>query len=669
MDITRLQTVFPALRGCQSFTAFFSSSATRSLIFFFLLVNSIVANAQVRLNDDDVANANVFSRKYKDDDVICTSSHHLFTFDKGKNALNDKVVVIEEEAEIEFLSLKKYASVTYPEFYNRFIEIKNFKKALKVGNKYAVSRMPAMDRSVTSEGVFFDDSRVQYYPIRFSDKGSMARINVRKEYTDGRYLTRLFFAENYPVKEQVYEFKVPEWLTVDFKAINFDGNKIEKQENKKGGYVTYVFTMHDIPADKQEYRSIGHAYTDPHIVIQIKSFESKGETLKGFDKTDDVYAWNNRLYGMAGNKKEPLQPVLAKITEGKKTDIDKIKAIYYWVQDNIRYIAYEDGYSGYIPASAQDVLSKKFGDCKGMANLLTEFLTMAGYDAHFTWIGTRSIPYQQSMPALCVNNHAITTLYFQGKEYFLDGTEKYAPFGENAYRIQGKEAMIAKGDKYDLKTVPLTTGNDHKIFSKADFTLANDVLSGKIKVVLTGNERTDFHQAYQDLPISAQKDFLNDYLEFGNDNMQATNVKTSDLKNRETPVTIEGNVDLSNYVSNISGDKYISIDFFPKTLERFMPDEKRVGGYDFDDVLTFEDEISLTVPAGYKFVDIPEKASMEYDGYAFKGEYTVTGNTIVLRKKILIKNSMIKKADFENWKKFLGSIKEFSKYLLSVTNK
>ena len=30
---------------------------------------------------------------------------------------------------------------------------------------------------------------------------------------------------------------------------------------------------------------------------------------------------------------------------------------------------------------------------------------------------------------------------------------------------------------------------------------------------------------------------------------------------------------------------------------------------------------------------------------------------------------LVKKSDFENWKKFLGSIKEFSKYLISVTKK
>ena len=217
--------------------------------------------------------------------------------------------------------------------------------------------------------------------------------------------------------------------------------------------------------------------------------------------------------------------------------------------------------------------------------------------------------------------------------------------------------------------MPLTTGNDHKVFTKADFVLTSELMTGKMKVVLTGNERKDFHQSYQDMPITSQKEFLNDFLEFGNDNIQAANIKTSDLKNRDIPVSIEGDVDLSNYVNSISGDKYLSIDFFPKTLERFMPDEKRVGGYDFDDVMTYEDEITLTIPLDTKFVDVPEKVEMSFEGYEFKGEYTVSGNRIILKKKLIIKNSVVKKTDFENWKKFLTSIKEFSKYLLSVTKK
>ena len=618
---------------------------------------------------NDQGEADTWARKYKDDAVLCRTARHFFTFDKGVNALNDKVVTVQEETEMEFISLKKFSGVTYPEFYNKFIKLKTFKKETKVGNKYITSGKAGIDRSLTDENIFFDDSRVQYYPIRFPEKGSVARIMVKKEFSDAKYLTRLFFHMPYPVAEQVFEFKVPEWLSIDFKSFNFDGYKVEKKETKKGGYINHVFTMRELPAVKSEFKQIGRAYTDPHIVIQVKSFKNKGEVLQGFDNTNDIYNWNYRLYKMANNATDKLKPTLEKIIAGQKTDEDKIKSIYYWVQDKVRYIAYEDGYSGYIPASAQDVLNNKYGDCKGMANLLTEFLKMAGFDAHFTWIGTRQLPYQQSLAALCVNNHAITTLYLGGKEYFLDATEKYVPFGENAYRIQGKEAMIANGEKFDIKTVPLSTGDAHKVFTKADFSIDNKMLKGTIQVTLTGNERKDFHQVYQDLPLSSREKFLDGYLEFNNDNVKASNVKTSDFNNREIPVVLSGNIELENTVQTIEGSKYINLDFFPKTLERYLPDEKRTNGYDFDYVLSFDDEFSLNIPAGNKFSDIPEKLELKSAGYEFKGEYVVSGNKIILKKNLVLKKSTINKSDFADWQKFLNSIKTFSSYFFSVSSK
>lgn len=650
----------------QKLTAVFLKHFCHIIIALFFAGIAAPAVAQL---DDDISTAEMYAKKYKEDDVMCQSSYRYFTFDKGKNALNDKVVTIEENAEYEFIALKKFGSIMYPEYYNRFVQLKTFKKAIKYGNKFITLERGGIDRSVTDDGVFFDDSRVQFYPLRFSQKGDVSRITVKKTYLDAKYLTRLFFHSPWPVKEQVFEFKVPDWLTIDFKRMNFEGNKVEVQENKKGGYTNYIFIMKELPAYKSEYARVGRAYTDPHIIVQIKTFQSKGEELKGFDKTDDVYQWNNRLYLMAGNEKDKLTSQVSKITQGKTSDLEKIKSIYYWVQDNIRYIAYEDGYSGYIPSSAQDVMTKKYGDCKGMANLLTEMLKLSGYDAHFTWIGTRALPYPQSMPALCVNNHAICTLFFGGKTYYLDGTESYVPFGENAFRIQGKEVMIAKGDKFDIQTITASVADDNKIATTADFVLANNKLNGKVKVMLTGNQRTDFHQSYQNLPTTSQQEFLNDFLEFGNDNMIATNLKTSDLKNRELPVEINGDLDLSNTVNVINGDMYVGIDFFPKTLDRFIPDEKRVQGYDLDVLIKYEDKISLTLPADKKFFDKPDNLELKFDGYEFKGNYSIESNKIILTKELSIKNSIIKKSDFPNWTKFIESIKEFNKYLISITKK
>lgn len=39
--------------------------------------------------------------------------------------------------------------------------------------------------------------------------------------------------------------------------------------------------------------------------------------------------------------------------------------------------------------------------------------------------------------------------------------------------------MIAKGDKFELQKVPLTTGNEHRVLTKADFALNGELLTGK----------------------------------------------------------------------------------------------------------------------------------------------------------------------------------------------
>jgi hypothetical protein len=494
-------------------------------------------------------------------------------------------------------------------------------------------------------------------------------VNIVSEYSDARYLTRIFLKNEYLTNQISVEFKVPDWLTIDFKRMNFESYKVQEDVVSKNGYTTYKFGLTNVDPSKSEYRRIGRSSTDPHIIILVKSFENKGETYKAFDKIDDVYAWNNRLYKMANNDQTKLKSVVTKLLEGKKTDIEKVKAIYYWVQDNIRYIAYEDGYSGYIPFPTQEVVSKKYGDCKGMANLLTEMLTIAGFDAHYSWIGTRSIPYSQTLPALCVNNHCISTLFLSGKTYFLDGTESYVSLGQNAFRIQGKEVMVADGEKFKIIPVPLSTADDNKQFTKADFVLENDKLKGKIKVTLSGTQQTDFHQEYQTLPTNKQKEYLSDYLEFGNDNLEAANIKNTDFTNRDVPVVLEGDLDMSNFVSAIGTDKYLSIDFFPKSLTRLIPDEKRIEGYDLDEVIKFEDEFTLTLPANKKAIDLPQPVSFVNPGYEFKGEYVFLNNKLTLKKTLAIKNSIIKKTEFENWKKFINSIKEFNKYFITITNK
>ena len=206
-----------------------------------------------------------------------------------------------------------------------------------------------------------------------------------------------------------------------------------------------------------EYSAPGPGYFVPHILVLCKSAQPKDEKYDYFNTVKDQYAWYKNLVLQIGNDEKIVKEKTEEIIKGLTTDEEKVKVIFQWVQDNIRYIAFENGIAGFKPEKAQEVLRKKYGDCKGMANLLTEMLRSIKLDARRCWIGTKHIAYDYSTPSLSVDNHMICAWMNKGKPVFLDATEKYIGFGEIAERIQGRQTLIENGNQYLLEKVPVAT--------------------------------------------------------------------------------------------------------------------------------------------------------------------------------------------------------------------
>jgi len=639
----------------------------RNLLLLSLLLIPFLLIAQA---DEDIYEANRLKKTFPDDRVAATVVEEEYNFDKGRSEDKLPVVTATKNTGITFLALRERASIQYFDFYNSFCKITSFKQLEKMKGMFGIKKNYnvgyAIDRSASSSDFFSDDSRVKFFNIGFSGYGDATRVETEKKYFDSKYLTSIYFHSWFPAKEKVVTIKVPDWMQVDIREFNFEGYKVTRQKGQEKGLTVYTFKMQNLTAMKSEPRSIGAAYQYPHLVLVVKSFNYDGKSEKGFGDVGDLYNWYKYLYNKCVNKPDELKTKVTELTKGKTTDIDKVKSIFYWVQDNIRYIAFEDGLAGFIPATAQDVYKSKYGDCKGMANLMTEMLKLAGLEAYMTWIGTRHIPYDYSLPSLAVDNHCISTVILNGKEYFLDGTEKYIPFGDYAWRIQGKEVLIGKGDKYDVKKVPLMDIEKSKILTQTSFRLTDNILKGHVKVTLTGEQRTSFHQYYHDLPTDDKKKLIQRFLEFGNKNLTVNNVKTSDLNNREIPVVIEGDIDLSNYIITEDKEVYVGIDFFPEDLRGVIPDAKRQQDYALHSAYVSQDETELILPAGYKVVSMPTTLSEKADDYEASGSYSTKDNKVIFKKTLSFKTGRIRKADFENWKNFTKKLKDFNSNLILI---
>lgn len=621
-------------------------------------------------SDEDIYEANRLKKVFTEDRVVATLVEEEFSFDRGRSEDKLPVVTATRQTGINFLSLRESAGIQYYDFYNSFTRISSFKQLEKMKGMFGVKKNYnvgyAIDRSASSSDYFSDDSRVKYFNIGFAGYGDATRVETEKKYLDSKYLTSVYFHSFYPAKEKIIRIKVPDWLELDIREFNFADYKVTRQKTTEKNLTVYTYKLQNLPAIKNENRAIGIAYQFPHLMFVVKSFQYEGKKEKGFGDAGDLYGWYNYLYKKSVNKPETFQAKVTELIRGKSTDIEKVKSIFYWVQDNIRYIAFEDGLAGFIPAAAQDVYKSKYGDCKGMANLITEMLKLAGFDAHMTWIGTRHIPYDYSLPSLAVDNHCISTVVIGGKEYYLDGTEKFIPFGDYAWRIQGKEVLIGKGEHYEVKKVPLMDIEKSKVLTQTSFQLKDNLLKGHVKATLSGEQRTRFHQYYHDLPSHEKKKLIQRFLEFGNPNLVVSNVKTSDLSNREIPVVVEGDIDLSNYIITEDKEIYLGIDFFPEDLRGIIPDKDRQQDFVLSSGYVSQDETELLLPAGYKVVSLPSPIDEKNTDYAVTASYSTKDNKVIFRKTLSFPTGRIRKADFENWKRFTDKLKDFNSTLLLI---
>ncbi|PVD53500.1 hypothetical protein DC498_02990 [Terrimonas sp.] len=598
-----------------------------------------------------------------DNNVVIKSKTERYEFVYG-NA--DNPVIINEQTNTIFRCEGYRTDLPYVEFYddqstinevNIFIDGKKNRLIKPVYEYYSI------------ENIFYSDARICYFQLPLEKKGSQSEVQISKTINDPRYFSTIYFSEPFRIENKQVIVTVPQWMSIDIKEMNFDGYKIKKQTEKKDNAVIYTYTIEQLEARKNEPRSPGPSYIYPHLLVLTRSADVKGKKITYFNALADQYAWYRHLVLQIGNDAAVIKEKAKEITKAITNDTAKIKAIFHYVQDNIRYIAFEDGIAGFKPEKAQEVLKKKYGDCKGMANLTKELLQAAGFDARLCWIGTNHIAYDYSTPSLSVDNHMICALRYKGKLYFLDATETYIGFDQYAERIQGRQVMIEDGEKYMLEKVPLRSTEQNIDLEKRTVHIDGNNLKGNVLHKMGGESKewllTRIHSLKKDKLATA----LQHYLAEGNQKYAITQLQTSDLNERDNALDINYQLDHEDAVSGFGDELYIDLDFRKDMDNADIDINKRTTDlvFSYKKYLIYETE--LTIPSGYKINQLPEGLNIDEPAYSFKINYKTIGEKLVYRKEITIKDTRLRKAAFAKWNASISQLKKSYNEQIILTKK
>ncbi len=390
-----------------------------------------------------------------------------------------------------------------------------------------------------------------------------------------------------------------------------------------------------------------------------KSSEIKGEKNTYFETLDDQYAWYHNIIKEVNNDNTVIRTKAEEITKDCKTNEEKIKSLFAWVQENVRYLAFEDGIAAFKPEDAQEVLRKKYGDCKGMSNLLKALLEAEGFDARLAWLGTNHIAYGYENPSLSADNHMICALFFDEKIYYLDPTVKYMPVGEYPKSIQGRQTLVEDKDrsKYLLNRIPVSNPEMNSDSLFCDYVIEGNILQGKCSQFYMGESK----QNIMSLMDATPKDRLNQAIEIylsANSQNKVSDVNLKGTSSQSKEVGMEYRITNKSGIQNIDEEYYIDLEQKKDFMNFTIDIDKRVNDIDFMYQHHIVSNVVLHIPFGYKVTYLPDPLNIIKDSYVFKTEYKQIGDKINYKKTITILADYLPKERFEEWNSDISKLKK-----------
>ncbi|KFF15561.1 DUF3857 domain-containing protein [Flavobacterium hydatis] len=546
--------------------------------------------------------------------------------------------------------------------YSDLIKLKSYDAYTIINNNGKEKKIKVTqtnEKQSQQSSVFYNDVMERQLTFPNLETGAKKVYDYQTEFIDPYLLQRFIFGNNLPIQSSSLEVKTDKNISIDFKIFNDPKNTITFSKTEKKGKWVYKWTLSDIKPVKYENNSPGYLYLVPHIAFYIKEYQIDNKPVEVLGTINQLFGYyKGFVKDLNKDDNADLKALSLEITKDKKTDSDKIKSIFYWVKENIKYIAFENGYEGFIPREATLVFQRKFGDCKDMASIISCMAKYANVsNVTLAWIGTRSIPYSyDELPTPAVDNHMIAIFKNNDEYIFLDGTDKQTRYGIPTAFIQGKEAIFSENGTYKIIKVPIVPADKNEINEIVNITIAKNKLIGSGKVSRTGYDRSHTLMQIGDATNKARFERIKSLVIKGNNKFNLEEYTEENVTDRDKPYIINYKFDLDNYIVKVDKEVYINL-FLDKYLDKTVIEQNRTFPFEFEYLTKFNTQYILEIPKNYKIKYLPKNFELDNDYIKANFTYALKNNLLYLNIELSQKKLLLINSDFAAWNETIKKLK------------
>jgi hypothetical protein len=290
------------------------------------------------------------------------------------------------------------------------------------------------DVSLYPNYVWYSDQRAKIFTFPAAEVGSILEYRYRMHIRHLTFWHAWSFQELVPVRLSRFTLIGPSEWEVRYRTY---GAPIEPQVIKAppGFKSSYVWEMRDVPALVPEFSMPPLRERLIHLAI----------APAGVQNWDDVARWYHDLVSPQLRVPEEMRNLATELTRDAPDELTKLRRLFEWVRDKVRYVAVEIGIGGYQPHPVAEVFRNRYGDCKDMVTLLCSLAEQVGLQVHQAIVSTwHNGPPDTSLPSQLQFNHVIA--YCPALDIWMDPTEKGCPFGRLPWYDQGLPVLVVEKD-------------------------------------------------------------------------------------------------------------------------------------------------------------------------------------------------------------------------------
>ncbi len=636
----------------------------KTILVWACLIASPVAWAQLKVNYGEMKS------KYPNDEVLL-----LNQIEKIDIGISGDKLSIEVEHQEDNMFLNERASyyaekkIHYSDFFEEIYDIEAF-SYIPEGSKFQKRKVSSIKtEKPSSAGIFYDDTYVKSFTYEGAKIGAMGSVHYKRKIKDPHVIGGFMFGHYMPVQHAEFSVTFPESVKLKYKTYG-DVSGIEFQQTTSKGKTTYTWRANDLKAHPYESRSQNIRYSAPQVFLFVENYSIGNKTTEVLADEQKLFNFYVGLVKDVNKKPDAALKAFADSLTRGKTELEKIKTVYYWVQDHVKYIAFEDGLGGLIPRPAKTVYEKRYGDCKDMASIITTLLTLSGVEAHLVWIGTRDIPFKYSEnPSLSADNHMIAAVKQNGNWVFLDATADKIDYGLPTPHIQGKQAMVMLSENtFSVVDVPVVDKTSNWRKDTIDIQLQGTSLSGKGHSLYEGLWKME--QTYQLAAYSEKEreEYYKSMFSRGNNKCKLGTVTTTELKARETPLSFTYTFSVPDFARQIGNEIFLN-PHLSKPWESSRIEESRKTAIEYEFKTSDQHTTVLHIPDGYMLDYVPKDKAFTTDEFGFSIRYVVKGSTLIITNELYMNTLLVKKEKFSTWNQMVSILSDAYRESISLKKK